>query len=357
LQKWIDFDRDWYRAAQTPILVENMPTASTFAPIDEEDEDEAAIVDDTDPGQSASKPSQQARAPSKAGNAEAAAAQRELRVHELLALLSCFIFPVIAAWLLHTIRSQLSRPSEGLVSNYNLMIFILVAEVRPISHAIKMTQRRTLFLQRRAHVDILRESNRLDAEHVADLSKRLNELEAHVAERAISQGKQKEQEKQDQPPTDALVTKASNAAVTEVRKVFQPELDALNRAMRRYEKRSTISSVQIETRLQDLETRVHDVVSLAAAAQRNADKMPNNYIVILTNWACAMVVVPIQYLSHLASLPAKAITSVLETPKRYLLGKQGKGLSPKENRSSTRKSTSTRTGDQRERKPKASVQA
>jgi hypothetical protein len=258
---------------------------------------------------------------------EIAAARRELRVHEMLALLACFGFPLVAAWLLHSIRSQLSRPSEGLVSNYNLTIFILVAEIRPISHLIKLVQRRTLFLQRRANMDFLRDSNRVDTQQFSDLNHRLDELEAHVADRAANAGKQKVEE----IDSNTLLTKASANATSEVRKTVQPELDALNRAMRRYEKRSTISSVQIEARLQDLETRLHDVVALAAAAQRNADRVPNNYILILANWICAAVVVPVQYLLYVASLPQKAVASLLAIPARYFK-KQGKRPASKEGR-------------------------
>lgn len=72
--------------------------------------------------------------------------------------------------------------------------------------------------------------------------------------------------------TEINVAKAS--AIAETRKCLQPELDALNRAVRRYEKRTTISSLQTEARLQDLECRLKDVVVLAAAAQRNAEQQP-----------------------------------------------------------------------------------
>src|SRR3954453_17898897 len=36
------------------------------------------------------------------------AATNELYTHEILALFSCFVFPLLGAYLLHTIRSQLS---------------------------------------------------------------------------------------------------------------------------------------------------------------------------------------------------------------------------------------------------------
>ncbi|OCT54979.1 hypothetical protein CLCR_03032 [Cladophialophora carrionii] len=317
---------------------------AVFTPIDEEDEDHdplspSGIGED---GAAKDRPGT-SNSTTKPVNADAAAAQKELRVHELLALLSCFVFPLIAAWLLHSIRSQLSRPSEGLVSNYNLSIFVLVAEIRPISHLIKMVQRRTLFLQRRANMDFLNDSSRADSQQFHDLTHRLDELEVYVADRAAKSGKQNDE----QVNVDALVARTTATVASEVKKTVQPEVDALNRAMRRYEKRSTISSVQIEARLQDLETRLNDVVSLAAAAQRNADRIPNNYVVILTNWACAVVVVPIQYLFHLASLPSKALMSALAVPRRYLM-KRSKFPPPKEGRA-PRKGAAPRSGERERR--------
>lgn len=324
--------------------------SAIFDPIDEVDEDQDPISTTNGSGQDGSDKEKPFPAPrnAKAVDPETAAAQKELRFHELLALVSCFVFPVIAAWLLHSIRSQLSRPSEGLVSNYNLSIFVLVAEIRPMSHMIKMIQRRTLFLQRRANSDFLRESNRVDGQQLRDLSHRLDDLELHVADRiASTAGKQKDEDFNG----DALISKASAAATLEVKKSVQPELDALNRAMRRYEKRSTISSVQIEARLQDLETRLHDVVSLAAAAQRNAERIPNNYVLILANWACAAVVVPVQYLLYLASLPSKALASAIAVPRRYLTKGSSAAPATKAGRA-PRKSTASRNGE-RERRPKA----
>jgi len=278
---------------------------------------------------------------------ERASAQTELRVYELLALGSCFMFPLMAAWLLHGIRSQLTRPSEGLVSNYNLSIFILVAEIRPLAHLIKLIQKRTLFLQRRVNADMLAESRRGDSPYFKDLSRRLDDLETHIADRITS------------PPTqgvtedsEALAVKASTLATSDLKKTVQPELDALNRAMRRYEKRITISSVQFEARLQDLEARLNDVVALAAAAQRNADRKPDRYILTLTNWMCAAVVLPVQYLLYVLSLPAKLTSAVIAVPKRYVT-KSSKSQASKDSRTSRRTTPIIRAGE-RERRPKPS---
>ena len=75
-------------------------------------------------------------------------AARSLRTHEMLAFMSTFVLPALGAYLLHVIRGQLSAPSTGLVSDYNLSIFLLAAELRPVRQIIRLATNRTLHLQR-----------------------------------------------------------------------------------------------------------------------------------------------------------------------------------------------------------------
>ncbi|EXJ93123.1 hypothetical protein A1O3_01680 [Capronia epimyces CBS 606.96] len=320
---------DWYRAAQSTALADP-PSPTAMTPTDESSEHQGAATAPGDGDEGVPAEPRLRASPSSVFDAERASAQKELRIHELLALLSCLVFPLLAAWLLHGIRSQLTRPSEGLISNYNLTVFILVAEIRPLSHLIKMVQRRTLFLQRRVNVEVLKEKTQSDGQQLRDLTHRLEELETHIADRIAGSGEQSNDQ-----AGDVLAAKVSELATLDVRKTVQPELDALSRAMRRYEKRSTISSVQIEARLEDLEVRLNDVVALAAAAQRNADRRPDTYIVMLTNWACAAIVLPLQYILFVATLPSKLVGAAVAVPKKYL-ARRRKFQTTKEGRSSRR---------------------
>ena len=314
--------REWYHASQS-IRPADPSSPSVFTTIEEEKEDQ---LDQDGPSPPFSRPrSPPDRSRSSVPDLKTLDAQQELRMHETLAFMSCFLFPLLAAWLLHGIRSQLSRPSEGLVSNYNLTIFLLVAEIRPLSHLIKMIQRRTLFLQRTVNLDTLQDQTKADRTKLDDFLNRIEDLEAHVADDIASN------EKAPTETPDIVVAKASSQASLELRRSIQPELDALNRAMRRYEKRSTISAVQQEARMQELEARVKDVVVLAAAAQRSAAQQPRNYILILTNWLCALVVVPLEYLKVILSLPYRLLLSVLALPKRYL-GLFSRSKKPREGR-------------------------
>lgn len=311
----MDRNRDWYRSAQSIHLRDLDPPVDFYASdaiIEESSEDEHENKVSSPASESkSSPPTKQPR--SRHQDAAHDAATSELRIHELLALFACFICPILGAWLLHAIRSKLSRPSEGLVSNYNLAIFLLASELRPLIHLVKMGQSRTLHLQRVVNQSPY-EDEKIEKEKVLDLSKRLEELEGHVAKSSAETG------------ANGSSNKSAGQVTTEVRRALQPDLDALNRAVRRYEKRVTIQTLQTESRLQDLETRMNDAISLAAAAERGNQSHRQSFAVILINWFCAAIVLPVQAMWEFASLPAKIALQVLAFAKGYLGGKVKKEM-------------------------------
>jgi hypothetical protein len=197
-------------------------------------------------------------------NPHVRSASAELRVHELLALSLCFVSPILGVALLHTIRSQLSRPSEGLVSDYNLSIFLLAAELRPISHMLKMVQSRTLHLQKlvsgEEYAESLGITSSANPNQLRDLLARFEELEAVVTDRLSEHGAS------DHAQTDEVtLTRIARRAV-------QPDLDALTRATRRYEKKATLLGLQTSARLNELDTQLKDALTLAAGAERAASR-------------------------------------------------------------------------------------
>ena len=304
--------RDWYLSAQAT-RPEDPTSLSVFETIeegsDEDREDEA--VSSSQEVNPPSKPDDTLNSSRATPKTDVEVAQKELLIHELLALSACFLFPAIGAWLLHAIRSQLSRPSEGLVSNYNLTVFLLASEIRPLSHLVKLVQARTLHLQRVVGSGYI-DNNKIDTGKIIDMAKRLEELETHVADTADNAQNKKD------GPSEQLAAKTVAQTTSDVRKTIQPELDALNRAVRRYEKRTTISALQTEARLQELELRLKDVVVLAAAAQRNAESAPRNFILVLINWLCGAVVLPVQYVGFLLSLPSRFLTWLATSMSRLI---------------------------------------
>ena len=195
------------------------------------------------------------------------------------------------------------------MSNYNLTIFLLASELRPLSHLVRMVQARTLYLQRVVSKNPFAE-DKVDKDKLLDVAKRLDELEAHVAEKSVTN------------PSNGSANPANTSQVaTEVRKSIQPELDALNRAVRRYEKRATILTMQTEARLRDIESRMSDAITLAAAAERSNSQSRQGTALVLLDWACAAVVLPVQATWSALSLPGRIAAKALGLVEGYIGGK------------------------------------
>lgn len=282
--------REWYQSAQSARgqdVIHRREWSDDTIIEEDEDEDQSHPTKHTGSGDDEPRERQL--------QVDAAA---ELRVHELLALFACFLSPILGGWLLHAIRSQLSRPSEGLVSNYNITIFLLASEVRPLSHLLKMFQARTLYLQRTVGAGP-HDATGVDGPTAAEVAKRLDELEAFAAK---------------WPGKDILVS-SSNGGVdqikSEVRNSMQPDLDALNRAVRRYEKRMVALTMQTESRLQELESRMCDAITLAAAAERGSSQQKarrGSSVYVLFDWASMAVLLPLQAGWAMVSFPAKLLS-------------------------------------------------
>ncbi|KEY71879.1 hypothetical protein S7711_06020 [Stachybotrys chartarum IBT 7711] len=262
-------------------------------------------MDKSDTGARAESVTSQDASPEPPVKARRDAALKELYTYETLALLSCFLFPVASAYLLHTIRSQLSRPSEGLVSNYNLTIFLLVSELRVVSHILKLVQSRTLHLQKVVH-NIPFEPMGGGSKELERLTERLERLEARsVAEEALMQQNLQ---------SDSGRAKQEASISREVRNAIQSELDALNRAVRRYEKKATVLQSQTEARFAFLDARLGDAIALSAAAAKHSTSQRNSLLRLAELFA-AIVLFPFNAMLHLTLLPFRSFWALLSGKK------------------------------------------
>ncbi|KAE8148586.1 hypothetical protein BDV25DRAFT_157991 [Aspergillus avenaceus] len=311
---------DWYRSAQAIRQDRFYDAEEAQLDIEIDHGETPEELKDSTPG---------AKGKSRATDADAAsAATKELQIHELAALASCFIFPAIGTWLLHTIRFSLSRPSEGLVSNYNLTVFLVAAEIRPFAHLLRMVQARTLHLQRIVATSTDVPKDKIDAHRILDIAKRLEELEAHVAETAVSSQASDLSQSQGQDQTKNIVSQTTS----DVRNSIQPDIEALNRAVRRYEKRTAVASIQTDARLHALETHVRDAMALAAAAQRSSVERSRGLTSVLFEWCYAGALLPIQIIMSLVNLPSRLMNRSLQYfkgmffPKKLPKSRKGKEL-------------------------------
>ncbi len=224
----------------------------------------------------------------------------ELYLHEVLALLSCLLFPMASAYLLHAIRSQLSRPSEGLVSNYNLSIFLLLSELRVLSHMIKLVQARTLHLQRVVHGNPF--GGQLpSSSQMSSILDRLEELESRSMTTSGVLVEEDDETESTKATQEATMTK-------EVRNAIQPELDALNRAVRRYEKKSTVLQSHVESRFTAIDARLDDAIALAAAAAKNSAN--SNIVVRALEGIMSLILFPFNAVLQIVLLPLKSLLAL-----------------------------------------------
>ena len=212
-----------------------------------------------------------------------------------MALFLCFLGPVVGAWLLHHIRAQLSRPSEGLVSNYNLTIFLLASELRPLSHMIKLVQARTLHLQRLVASNPHQTSPSSSPESLSDLTNRISTLESNFTNGG--------------PQTNPTL---QQDLVTSTAKILQAELKPLDRAMRRYEKRATVFTMQTDARIQELESKLADALTLAAAAERSSlqsRQRRGSGVLMMMDWMSWALLLPVQIILAVTALPGKLLSA------------------------------------------------
>ncbi|KAK4539818.1 hypothetical protein LTR36_010352 [Oleoguttula mirabilis] len=231
-----------------------------------------------------------------------------LRRQELWALLAIFVFPPLAAYLLHIIRAQLSRPATGLISDSNLSIFLLAAEVRPCIQLVRLLATRTLHLQRT--VSGLEEPFASASHHnhtLTNLTSRLADLEARLSDHTML------------PPT---VTVAHKADVTdlsaELRKRYEPRLEGLERAVRRYEKRSATQTLLTDHRLLSLENRLQDALSLAAVAAQHSQRP--GVVVRILETASQVISWPVKVAWTVWVWPLLVVEDVYERAKGMMLG-------------------------------------
>ncbi|KAF4338603.1 hypothetical protein FBEOM_7506 [Fusarium beomiforme] len=233
----------------------------------------------------------------------------ELYHYEIIALLSCFILPLLGAYLLHAIRSQLSRPSEGLVSNYNLTIFLLVAELRVISHMIKLVQSRTLHLQRVVQGGPSRpQKASIDSEQLEAVLARLERLESCFPSNEAVPAQETKQEISKAKQKDSIVAR-------DVRNAIQPELDALNRAVRRYEKKATLLQFQTESRFSGVDARLDDAIALAASAAKNSASR-KNVVLWMVESLTAIILFPFKTLLRIMLLPLSTLLALTSKSKK-----------------------------------------
>lgn len=319
----IRIPRDWYYAAQST-LRDVEPEMPFGEDLDAEDSLNGSLDELAKDEKSEDVSPETVR-----NNAVREHASVELRKQELFALFATFTFPAVAAYLLHIIRAQLSRPSTGLVSDYNLCVFLLAAEFWPCRQVARLISARTLHLQRKvADLGDISEPSP-DKDSLSSLTVRIAELEARVADQSL-------------PAMNVSMAQKADVSdlATEIRKRYEPRLEGLERAVRRYEKRSTTLAMVTEQRLHNLELRMQDALSLAAAAaSRSQDRNGSSKTF---SFLASLVTVPFKLFVSICLWPIHVLEDLYSRLMVLLFGSKPRRV---EKRSTSRHASRSGTDD------------
>ncbi|OBT60710.1 hypothetical protein VE03_09794, partial [Pseudogymnoascus sp. 23342-1-I1] len=211
---------DWYRSAQE--IRTTSPSGSPLTPPTKSDTP---------------------RSPSHARSIAAYnAATTTLRTHELLALLSCLLLPLLSALLLHVLRNSLRAGASGLVSDFNLVVFILAAEIRPVGQLLRLVRARTLFLQRVVRVDPRAGVDERQDGEIEGLRRRVEVLEQGGGGGGWGGGGE------DEEVLERVREEVRREVLERVREEVRREVEGVSRAVRRYERRAGVLAGKVEGR-------------------------------------------------------------------------------------------------------------
>lgn len=175
-----------------------------------------------------------------------------------------------------------------------------------MSHLVKLVQARTLHLQRMVKDNPYQSVDEQQSRDIARIREKVEELDERISSAALqTPGPQAGESIKGK----AVDEKSMSVIGTNLRRQLQPELDALNRAVRRYEKRAALQAMQTESRLLDLEARLGDAIILAAAAAKGSQN--KSVIATLIEWIGASVLLPWQIAGSVAQIPFNMFKAVL----------------------------------------------
>jgi BMFP domain-containing protein YqiC len=161
---------------------------------------------------------------------------------------------------------------------------------------------------------IKRRSNSPARAEFDELKKRFEDLETHVMDNSSSIAQAVEGDKES----------TARTVETAVQQSIQPQLDALNRAVRRYEKRAVTQAIQTEARMQQLELRIRDALALAELAARRSNSNGQLGSSPLVGLVGRVVTAPFSVMLALARWPFDTMRSVVQKAAAVVVGNEKK---------------------------------
>lgn len=148
----------------------------------------------------------------------------------------------------------------------------MATEVGPLSHAIRLALQHTLHLQRIVNSNPYR-MVRITPSRYHGLLSRIGDLEERLLAQDAEGGGAGGHGGclcSDADRQQAVIGTMRDEVTQQVRAAMHPEMDAVVRAVRRYEKKSSTLTHDTEQQILDLRRRLDDAVALSAVVARNS---------------------------------------------------------------------------------------
>lgn len=161
---------------------------------------------------------------------------KQLMYAEIQAFGGLIVGPLLGAVLLNYVRASMARPANGLITNFNITVFVLAAELRPLKVAVKFLTDRSSSLQEEL-VDVA--PGRYD-----ELATKLSKVEQELSEIMATNTSSPRSNSSEHGVVDGTL-----------------DLDQIKNALRRFERHEAQIKQHYDDKLYTLERRLADLAN------------------------------------------------------------------------------------------------
>lgn len=201
---------------------------------------------------------------------------QQLQNAQLHAFGGLLLSPLLGACLLDYIRASLARPANGLITNFNITVFVLAAELRPLKIAYEYLNGRAEYLQEQL-VDVV-------PSRYQELVNKVEALEAR-----LSQGTLPEQH----------IDSHRGVSTPNALSKEGTDLNQIKYALRKFEKHEAQLRLEYEAKFYSLERQFADLGARSRPVTSNTQ--------VLYRISQAVILLPARLSWQIISLPARTI--------------------------------------------------
>lgn len=205
---------------------------------------------------------------------------KQLRIAELQAFFGLVIGPLLGALLLHYIRGVMARPANGLITNFNVSVFVLAAELRPLRIAYTYLNQKSSTLQQ--------ELTDVPPAQYEELADKFRTVEAELKQ--IKHTVDSEGSFRSAAESDSTSNSSSIQGQTDIAQIKQ--------ALRRFERYETQIQREYDEKIINLERKVADLINRPGVVGKDSG---------ISHVAGSIALLPFKALWTFVTVPARLV--------------------------------------------------